>query len=212
MVRLPCLLIAGFVLVLGGFFPDACVAAEAPVPAWATSHVSTAMCSGSKLHLVATGEVAAAYERAYVVLMHTNVLLDVAANYLRELPAGQKTNLVVTPVAGSNGQYVVEWTGERADVWDVWRQTDTNSFFEGGFISTGERFFGTFETVMTIHVDRTEQGRAAFRADVLVYPHNGLIRFIFSNLISVESYFRKTVDDMGAEMTRICTSLCSGGR
>ena len=177
------------------------------VPAWATSQVSSAMCKGSIMHLVATGCVAAAYERVYTVLMAPKILEDVAAAYQRELPAGAKSNLVVTPM-GSNGRYTVDWKGERADVRDVWRQTDTNNFFEGGYIITGRRSFGSFETVMNLHLQRSAAGQADFRADVLIYPHNGLIRFIFNNLLSVEAYFRTTMDEMSADIRRVCTSLC----
>ena len=91
---------------------------------------------------------------------------------------------------------------------DVWRATEADQSFDGGFVITGARFFGSFETVMNVHLQRTESGQASFRADVLIYPHNGLIRFIFNNLLSVEGYFRKTMVDMSAEMKRICTSLC----
>jgi len=180
---------------------------EVPVSAWATSRVSSAMCNGSKLHLVATGEVAVAYERAYVVLMHTNILMDVASAYLREQPSGAKPKLAITPL-DSNGHYTVNWKKEQSDVRDVWRKTDTNSFFEGGFIITGVRFFGAFETVMNVHVQRLGNGLTGFRADVLIYPHNGLIRFIFSNLLSVESYFRDTMDEMSVDIERVCTDLC----
>lgn len=177
------------------------------MPAWATSHVSVAMCKGTRMHLVATGGVAVAYERVYAVLMSSNILEQVEAAYLRELPAGTKADLVVIP-AGFRGRYRVDWKDEWADVSDVWRKTDTNSFFEGGYVVTGVRYFGAFETVMNIRVQRTPSGQADFRADVLVYPHNGLIRFVFKNLISVESYFRVTMNEMSAEIRRVCTTLC----
>ena len=183
------------------------LADEYSLPDWSTSHVSSAMCEGSKMHLVATGVVAVAFERTYLVLMDTNVLERVEAAYCRELPAGAKTNLMVTPL-DTNGHYTVNWKDEQADVRDVWRGTDTNSYFEGGYVITGKRFFGSFETVMAVRVERTETGQARFRADVLVYPHNGLIRFLFSNVLSVEDYFRATMIEMSAEIKRVCTSLC----
>ena len=177
------------------------------MPAWATSQVSSAMCRGSKIHLVATGSVVVAYERVYAVLMGSNILERVAASDRRELAAGAKTNLVVIPL-GTNGHYTVVWKGDPADVRDLWRKTDTNNFFEGGYVITGERYFGAFETVMNIRVQRMETGQASFRADVLIYPHNGLIRFIFKNLLSVEDYFRGTMVEMSAEIERVCTRLC----
>ena len=203
--RLRCLAAAG--LLLAGLAVPGLAEEDYPLPAWSTSLVSRAMCGGSKIHLVATGTVAVAYERAYVELMRTNVLENVQAAYLRELPPGAKTNLVIMPLE-TRGHYLFYWNNEHAAVQDVWRSTDTNSFFEGGYIVTGTRFFGAFETVMNIHVQRTDAGQAGFRADVLVYPHNGLIRFIFNNVLSVESYFRKTMADMSVQITRICTNLC----
>lgn len=199
------LLAASALLLFGLAVPGR--AADYSVPAWATSHVSSAMCRGSKMHLVATGSVAVAYERAYVVLMGSNILERVEASYRRELAAGAKTNLVVIPL-GTNGHYTVVWKDDPADVRDLWRKTDTNNFFEGGYVITGERSFGAFETVMNIRVQRTETGQAGFRADVLIYPHNGLIRFIFKNLLSVEDYFRDTMVEMSAEIERVCTRLC----
>lgn len=177
------------------------------MPAWATSHVTTAMCRGSKMHLVATGDMAVAYERAYAVLMDTRILEKVAAAYLRDLPAGTKTNLVITP-AGTNGLYLVDWQDERADVHDIWRNTDADRFFEGGFLIAGRRPFGKFESVMNLRVMRTDAGQARFQADVFIYPHNGLVRFVFKNLFSVERYFRDTMVDMSAELKRVCTTLC----
>ncbi len=177
-----------------------------PVPAWATSSVSSAMCQGSKLHLVATGEVAVAYERVYGALMHSNVLDEIASVYLHELPAGEKPSLVVTPREG-RGRYAVDWQQKRADVQDVWRHTDTNSFFEGGYVMTGRRYFGTFETVLVVHVQRTPTGHANFRADVLIYPHNGLLRYSVTHLLPVDAYFRRTMQEMGAKIRHICTVL-----
>ncbi|MEI8243549.1 MAG: hypothetical protein WCI17_09810 [bacterium] len=198
--------IACLALLLPGLAP-AVWAADAVMPAWARPHVTSAMRKGSQMHLVATGEVAVAYERVYAVLMRSNILEDVEAAYLRELPAGADTNLMITPV-GTNGLYYFDWKDERAEVRDVWRRTDTNSFFEGGYVMTGERYFGSFESVMNLRVQRTGTGQASFRADVFVYPHNGLIRFIFNNLLSVEDYFRDTLIEMSDEIKRICTSLC----
>jgi hypothetical protein len=200
-----CVMAGGVLPIMGVTLPG--LAQDYPMPAWAVPHVSAAMCMGSKLHLVATGGLDVAYERAYVVLMNTNILAEVQAAYLRELAAGAKTNLVITPF-GTNGHYWVDWNNERADVFDVGRRTDTNNFFEGGYIVTGTRYFGAFETVINIRVQRIETGQASFRGDVLIYPHNGLIRFLFSNVFSVESYFRNTMIDMSAEIKRVCTSLC----
>lgn len=159
------------------------------------------------MHLVSTGGVAVAYEHVYATLMRTNILENVQAVYLRDLPVGTRTNLVITP-AGTGGCYHVEWQGERAEVHDVRRATDTNTYFEGGYIITGKRGFGSFETVMNIRVQRTGVGQASFRVDALVYPHNGFIRFLFRNLLSVDDYFRDTMINMSAQFKRICTNLC----
>lgn len=182
------------------------IAEDYPVPAWATSRVTSAMCEGSRMHLVVTGVVTVAYEQVYAALMRTNILQDVARAYLRELPAGAKTNLTITP-RREQGRYIVVWKDERAEVVDVWRWTGTNSFL-GGFVIKGKRFFGPFETVMTILVQRTPGGQACFQADVLIYPHNGLIRFLFNNVFSVEDYFRDVLIEMSDEIKRICINLC----
>jgi hypothetical protein len=204
--RRPGMAMAAFVLAVGAAVCPG-FTAEYPIPSWATSQVSSAMCRGSRMHLVAPGTVAVAYTRAYDVLMGSNLLERVAAAYLRDLPPGAKTNLVITPV-GTNGRYLVDWLGDRADVRDFWRNTDTNTFFEGGYVMTGERYFGKFESVMNVRVTPTTNGEAFFRADALIYPHNGLIRFIFKNLLSVERYFRQTMIELSAEITRVCTTLC----
>lgn len=200
-----CFAVMGLLLLAGFALPGR--ADDYPLPDWATAHVSSAMCRGSKIHLVATGDVAVAYARVYAVLMDPKILEKVASAYRRELPSGAKTNLVVTPL-DTNGHYLVDWNNERADVRDLWRGTDTNNYFQGGYVMTGKRFFGSFETVMNVRVQRTKTGQATFRADVLIYPHNGLIRFIFNNFISVESYFRNTMTGLSAEIKRICTNLC----
>jgi hypothetical protein len=198
--------IAGFALLLTSL-ASAGQTEDFAMPAWATAHVSSAMCQGSQMHLVVTGNVAVAYERAYAVLTVSNVLENVGASYIRTLPAGAKTNMVIIPTA-TNREYTVIWQNDRGDVRDVWHRTDTNTFFEYGYVITGERFFGAFETIMDVHVLRTGNGQTAFRADLLVYPHNGIVRFIFSNLISVERYFRDTTDRMSAEVARVCGDLC----
>ncbi len=164
------------------------------------------MCQGSKLHLMTTGEVAVAYERVYGALMRSNVLEEIASVYLQELPAGEKPSLVVTPREG-RGRYAVDWQAKRAEVQEVWRSTDTNTFFEGGYVMTGRRYFGSFETVMMVHVKRTTTGHASFRADVLVYPQNGLIRYSVTHLLPVDAYFRRTMQEMGAKIRHICTVL-----
>jgi len=183
-------------------------AAGYSMPGWATSQVSSAMCQGSRMHLVATGSVAVAYERAYRSLLVPDLMLRVEAAYQRGLTPGTPTNLAITAVPPDANRYYVDWLGDRADVREVWRATDTNTFFEGGYIGTGERFFGAFEAVVNIRVQRLPDGNTGFRADALVYPHNGIIRFVFQNLLSVESYFHDTMVEMSAEIARLCIEIC----
>ena len=180
---------------------------ETPLPAWSTSLVSSAMCDGSKIHLVVTGTVAVAFDRACAVLLKPDILEKIEALYRRELPPGEPGKLEVTRLE-TNGHYRVRWKTDLADVRDVWRATDTTRFFEGGYVLTSERFFGSFETVLVVRVMRTPEDQASFRADILVYPHNGFIRFLFSTVLSVESHFRRTTAELSAEFQRICTSLC----
>ncbi len=180
---------------------------ETPLPAWSTSLVSSAMCDGSKIHLAVTGTVAVAFDQTREVLLAPDILEKIEAMYRRELPDGEPGKLEVTRLE-TNGHYRVRWKTDLAVVRDVWRATDTNHFFEGGYVITGERFFGSFETVMAVRVARTPEGQSSFLADILVYPHNGFIRFLFSNLISVEGYFRRTTAELSAEFQRVCTSLC----
>ena len=190
-----------------GFATAARADEETPLPAWSTSLVSSAMCDGSKIHLVVTGTVAVAFDRARAVLLTPDILEKIEAMYRRELPPGEPGKLEVTRLE-TNGHYRVRWKTDLADVRDVWRATDTNRFFAGGYVITGERFFGSFETVMAVRVDRTPENQATFRADILVYPHNGFIRFLFSTVISVEGYFRRTTAELSAEFQRICANLC----
>lgn len=161
------------------------------------------------LRFPVSGSITGAFERAYAVLLATNVLERVQQSYAAQLPEGEEPEFEVMP-AGEGRYYYVNKDAERCDIRELWRETDTNSWFRPAFYVTGERTFGRFESLIYMDVQRGE-GEAPgdvlhYTTDVRVWPHGAVVRVFLRYMPGVELYFRRKT----AEMRGIITTVFSG--
>lgn len=161
------------------------------------------------LRFPVAGSVTGAFERAYAVLVSTNALERVQQAYAAQLPEGETPEFEVM-LASEGRYYYVNKDAERCDIRELWRETDTNSWFRTAFYVTGERTFGRFESLIYMDVRRGEGPEPGevlhYTTDVRVWPHGAVVRVFLRYMPGVELYFRRKT----AEMRGIVTSVFAG--
>ncbi len=114
------------------------------------------------LRIPVAGCITGSFERAGAILQSSNLLEKVQQAYAAQLPKGTKPEFEVKS-AGAGRYYYVNKYDERCDIRELWRATDTNTWFRFACYVSGERNFGPFESLIYMTVQREEKatsGRA----------------------------------------------------
>ena len=163
------------------------------------------------INIPVEGCVTGSFEKANAVLREINLLDRVQTAYAAQLPSGQKPDFVVHST-GKGQYFYVSKDDERCDIRELWRKTDTNTWFEAAFHVRGGRVCGSFESLVYLTVARegtTDPEVLRYSADVRVWPHQAWARFLVHYLPGVESYFRLKTTEMRSIMARVFTTIVS---
>lgn len=165
------------------------------------------------LRIPVEGCLTASFSKAHAVLQSSNLLEQVQQAYAAQLPVGKKPEFEVMP-AGEGRYYYVNKDDERCDIRELWRSTDTNTSFQCAFYVTGERFFGRFESLITLRVTRSSAlppETLSYVTDVRICPHSAAARVLLRHMPGIELYFRKKADEMRRILATIFTHLAGPG-
>ena len=157
------------------------------------------------------GCVTASFERAYGVLQEANLLDKVQTTYAAQLPSGQKPSFVVH-TTGQGQYFYVDKNNERCDICELWRRTDTNTWFQAAFHVRGKRAFGTFESLIYLTVARQPSATPEvlhYSADVRAWPQLSVARFLIRYLPGIDCYFRAKTSEMRGIFTSVFTGMVS---
>jgi len=157
------------------------------------------------------GCVTASFERAYGVLQEANLLDKIQTTYAAQLPSGQKPPFVVH-TTGKGQYFYVDKNNERCDICELWRKTDTNTWFQAAFHVSGKRPFGSFESLIYLTVARQPSASPEvlhYSADVRAWPQLSVARFLIRYLPGIDCYFRAKTSEMRGIITRVFTGIVS---
>ena len=161
------------------------------------------------LRIPVAGCITGSFARAGAMLQSSNLLEKVQQAYAAQLPKGTKPEFEVKS-AGAGRYYYVNKYDERCDIRELWRATDTNTWFRCAFYVSGERNFGPFESLIYMTVQREEMAKTDvlnYTTDVHVWPHGAIVRVILRYMPGVEIYFRKKTADMKVIITNVFLNL-----
>jgi len=161
------------------------------------------------LRLPVEGCITGSFVKAYGVLQASNLLERVEQAYATQLPVGQKPEFHVMS-QGAGRYYYVNKVGERCDIREVWRRTDTNTQFSCAFYVQGERAFGRFESLIIMKAAARPAMRPemlAYEADIRVWPHGAVVRVFLRYMPGVERYFQNKTVEMRGIISGIFTRL-----
>ncbi len=161
------------------------------------------------LRIHVAGCVTGSFERAYGVLQTSNLLETVQQAYAAQLPVGIKPQFEVKS-AGAGRYYYVNKAGERCDIRELWRETDTNTCFMTAFYATGKRTFGTFESLIYLTLARDEQASPkvlVYTVSIRVWPQGALVRVFLRYLPGIDRYFRKKTADLETIFTDVFVGI-----
>lgn len=154
------------------------------------------------------GTVPVTFEAAVLVLSQSNLIDRIQAEYARSLPEGKSPDFVLQP-AGSNAWTFVNRKGQSSEVHEVARSSGTTKSLTMVFYTTGERFFGRFESLASIHAAPISTNEVAYTVEVLAYPHQPVLRFFVRHLGLVEKFFNEKTEAMETITVGICQRLCN---
>lgn len=182
----------------------------AEVPRQAVTDADEArLLKNNTLRIPVAGCITGSFKRASVMLQSSNLLESVQQAYAAQLPKGTKPEFEVKS-AGEGVYYYVNKDNERCDIRELWRATDTNTWFRCAFYVSGERSFGLFESLIYMTVQRDEKASTDvlnYTTDVHVWPQGAVVRVILRFMPGVELYFRKKTADMKIIITNVFVSL-----
>lgn len=167
------------------------------------------MLSLKTLRIPVEGCITGSFSKAYGVLQDSNLLERVEHAYANQLPAGQKPEFHVMS-QGAGLYYYVNKNGERCDIREVWRRTDTNTQFCCAFYVQGERAFGRFESLIVMKVAARPAAlpeMLAYEVDIRVWPHGAVVRVFLRYMPGVERYFQNKTVEMRGIISGIFTRL-----
>jgi len=185
-------------------------AAVAEVPSWSIADADEARLSAMKtLRIPVEGCITGSFERACVMLRSSNLLEKIQQAYAAQLPVGAKPEFQVKS-AGAGRYFYVNKFNERCDIRELWRMTDTNTWFRCAFYVSGERSFGLFESLIYMTVRRDEGGSPdllRYTSEVRVWPHGAFVRMLLRYMPGIECYFRAKTAEMRGVMTSVFLNL-----
>lgn len=154
-----------------------------------------------------TGSVAVPCASARAVFAREDLLDQVQAEYARLLAPGEKPEFVVSQTAP--GTYAYTNRKEETSVIRELLRGDAGDGerFEVIYHVNGQRFFGTFRSLIHVQIAPAGDADTTYRVVVYAYPESALPRFFARHLGLVERYFHGKTSDMEALATRICTRL-----
>lgn len=161
------------------------------------------------LRIPVIGCITGSFERAGVMLQSSNLLERVQQAYAAQLPKGVQPEFEVKS-AGEGRYYYVNRYAERCDIRELWRATDTNTWFCCAFYVKGERNFGPFESLIYMTVQRDDKALSDvlnYTTDVRVWPQGAIVRVVLLNMPGIELYFRKKASDMKIIITNVFLRL-----
>lgn len=157
------------------------------------------------------GCITASFINVYAILQSTNLLERIQQAYEAQLPHGEKPEFTVQS-EGTGRYFYVNKDNERCDIRELWRATDTTTTFQCSFYVKGKRSFGTFESLIQIHVKRASSVPVEtlwYATDIRIRPQCALVRFFFRNLPGIEYYFRKKAAEMKTIISSVILDLAS---
>ena len=157
------------------------------------------------------GCVTASFERAYGILQEADLLDKVQTTYAAQLPSGQTPKFVVH-TTGKGQYFYVDKNNGRCDISELWRRTDTNTWFQAAFHVSGKRFFGNFESLIYLTVARQPSASPEvlhYSADVRAWPQLSVARFLIRYLPGIDCYFRAKTSEMRGIITSVFTGIVS---
>jgi len=145
-------------------------------------------------------------------LSHSNLVMDVQTTYARMLPPGRRPEFVIKQ-ASSNAYFYVNKHGERSDIREVLRRSDSPDDIRCVYHVKGTRFFGPFESVIQVDVRPGKTtGTTGYEIEVYAHPEVTVTRFLARHLPLVDLYFQhKTRDVVNLVVDIVRESVTNNG-
>lgn len=174
--------------------------AAAPVPALdiqvAGDPVIQRVLALDPIHIHTSGNVETEFTAIARGLGHTNLVMDVQTTYARMLPPGRQPEFVIKQ-ASTNTYFYVNKHGERSDIREVLRRSDSPDGIRCVYHVKGTRFFGPFESVIQVDVRPGKTtGTTGYEIEVYAHPEVTVTRFLARHLPLIDLYFQRKTRDV----------------
>ena len=161
------------------------------------------------IEVAAEGTAQVPFDAAYPLFCRPDVLAQAQATYAQKQPDGHPPKFTVEQ-AGSNSFHFVNAEGQPSDV-DELRCIGAPA---GGsllvvFDSRGKRFFGSFEALIGVQVQRQSESTVSYSVCVYAYPDCGLVRVVGRHLPFIESYFRHKTAKLIHTVESVAAAMCA---
>jgi hypothetical protein len=150
-----------------------------------------------------SGSVDVGFERMLALYESPSMVLRIQQVYRDYVVGDEGVEFEVEEVAPGRYEYVNR-KGEQTMVEEVYRARSNTGGFDLVLYTAGQRFFGAYEAVIHIELQRGDGEQCEYRAVVYAYPKNSLSRFLGRHLGLVEGFFKRKTVEMEALTVEVC--------
>jgi hypothetical protein len=167
---------------------------------------ATAVLEQKYIFVSTSGSLDVDFQETIEAFSHPNLLPEAQAAYEATLPESDLPPFVIEQVA-SNRWYYINRSQKRSDITELHRGRPSENEMDLVYFAWGRRFFGSFRSVVHVHISRLPDAKVAYETDVYAYPVNGLVRFFVRRLHLVERFFKEKTGSISTTITQIASQL-----
>ncbi len=150
-----------------------------------------------------SGSVDVGFERMLALYESPSMVLRIQQVYRDYVVGDEGVEFEIEEVEPRRYAYVNR-KGEQTVVEEVHRARSNAGGFDLILYTAGQRFFGAYEAVIHIQLQRGDGEKSEYRAAVYAYPKNSLSRFFGRHLGLVEGFFKRKTVEMEALTVEVC--------
>lgn len=181
--------------------------ADTPLPYTLTSEYQSVITS-HYIRIEGAGSLDVPFAAAHHLFLQENILDTIQQAYAQLLKEGETPEFTIKQHRVGHWSYVNK-ADQFSEIIELHRRIDADQPASLVLFTRGERFFGSFRAVITVHVTPVSPETSCYEVEVLAYPENSFSRFFARRLGLAERFFRDKTKEVTDLTVRICRFLTS---
>jgi hypothetical protein len=167
--------------------------------------LAAALIENNPIVLKADGIAALPFSAATTILMRDDFLEAIQCGYARTLPPGEEPEFEVHQTGPGRYQFL-NCHQQQTEIEEVERVCQVDQRMVISLYTTGERFFGPFQSFCRVEIWPEEDDSVGYRVKVYARPESATIRFL-ARISPVEMFFRHKTRQLTGLVVDVCEQI-----